>query len=68
MPIAYHPVNFEKMISKQQPIELNSLLKNEKCFQLRGGETSPFIEHRINTGDHLPDAVPPYNVLSSKTI
>ncbi|GFW54662.1 retrovirus-related Pol polyprotein from transposon 412 [Trichonephila clavipes] len=46
--------------------EINSLLeKYEECFQL-GGEPTPFIEHRINTRNHLPVAVPPYRMNPSK--
>ncbi|GIY32428.1 reverse transcriptase [Caerostris extrusa] len=35
--------------------------KNEKCFQPKG-ESTPFIEHRINTGYHLPVVVSPYRM------
>ncbi|GFW24607.1 hypothetical protein TNCV_2404711 [Trichonephila clavipes] len=46
--------------------EINSLLeKYEECFQ-PGGEPTPFIEHRINTRNHLPVAVPPYRMNPSK--
>ncbi|GFU54986.1 retrovirus-related Pol polyprotein from transposon 17.6 [Trichonephila clavipes] len=38
------------------PTEL-LILKNA-----RGGEPTPFIEHRINTRNHLPVAVPPYRM------
>ncbi|GFU94657.1 hypothetical protein TNCV_732931 [Trichonephila clavipes] len=31
-----------------------------------GGEPTPFIEHRINTRNHLPVAVPPYRMNPSK--
>ncbi|GFU95685.1 retrovirus-related Pol polyprotein from transposon 412 [Trichonephila clavipes] len=43
-------------LSLPQREELNSLLeKYEECFQ-PGGEPTPFIEHRINTRNHLPVA------------
>ncbi|GFV97435.1 retrovirus-related Pol polyprotein from transposon 412 [Trichonephila clavipes] len=41
-------------LSLPQREELSSLLeKYEECFQ-PGGEPTPFIEHRINTRNHLP--------------
>ncbi|GFR18361.1 retrovirus-related Pol polyprotein from transposon 297 [Trichonephila clavata] len=41
-----------KHLSREQARKLNKLLdKNETCFQ-PGGEPTPFIEHRIDTGDH----------------
>ncbi|GFS75291.1 retrovirus-related Pol polyprotein from transposon 297 [Trichonephila clavipes] len=53
-------------LSLPQREELNSLLeKYEECFQ-PGGEHAPFIEHRINTRNHLPVAVPPYRMNPSK--
>ncbi|KAF8795373.1 Retrovirus-related Pol polyprotein like [Argiope bruennichi] len=46
--------------------KFNFLLKRyEKCLQ-PGGEPTPFTEHRINSGDHLPVAVPPYRKSPSK--
>ncbi|GFS78957.1 retrovirus-related Pol polyprotein from transposon 17.6 [Trichonephila clavipes] len=53
-------------LSLPQREELNSLLeKYKECFQ-PGGEPTPFIEHRINTRNHLPVAVPPYRMNPSK--
>ncbi|GFS88612.1 transposon Ty3-I Gag-Pol polyprotein [Trichonephila clavipes] len=53
-------------LSLPQREEINSLLeKYEECFQ-PGGELTPFIEHRINTRNHLPVAVPPYRMNPSK--
>ncbi|GFW77432.1 retrovirus-related Pol polyprotein from transposon 17.6 [Trichonephila clavipes] len=53
-------------LSLPQREELNSLLeKYEECFQ-PGGEPTPFIEHRINTRNHLPVTVPPYRMNPSK--
>ncbi|GFX69495.1 retrovirus-related Pol polyprotein from transposon 17.6 [Trichonephila clavipes] len=53
-------------LSLPQREELNSLLeKYEECFQ-PGGESTPFIDHRINTRNHLPVAVPPYRMNPSK--
>ncbi|GFV75545.1 retrovirus-related Pol polyprotein from transposon 17.6 [Trichonephila clavipes] len=53
-------------LSLPQREELNSLLeKYEECFQPEG-EPTPFIEHRINTRNHLPVAVPPYRMNPSK--
>ncbi|GFR04784.1 retrovirus-related Pol polyprotein from transposon 297 [Trichonephila clavata] len=41
-----------KHLSREHARKLNKLLdKNETCFQ-PGGEPTPFIEHRIDTGDH----------------
>ncbi|GFW46999.1 retrovirus-related Pol polyprotein from transposon 17.6 [Trichonephila clavipes] len=37
--------------------------RNEACFQ-PGGEPTPFIEHRIDTGDHPPIATSPYRMNS----
>ena len=52
--------------SFQQWKEIDLLLeKFEACFQ-PGREPSPFIEHHINTRDHLPEAVPPYRMKPSK--
>ncbi|GFX66251.1 transposon Tf2-9 polyprotein [Trichonephila clavipes] len=53
-------------LSLPQREEINSLLeKYEECFQ-PGEEPTPFIEHRINTRNHLPVAVPPYRMNPSK--
>ncbi|GFS66858.1 retrovirus-related Pol polyprotein from transposon 17.6 [Trichonephila clavipes] len=53
-------------LSLPQREEINSLLeKYEECFQ-PGGEPTPFMEHRINTRNHLPVAVPPYRMNPSK--
>ncbi|GFW09977.1 retrovirus-related Pol polyprotein from transposon 17.6 [Trichonephila clavipes] len=53
-------------LSLPQREEINSLLeKYEECFQ-PGGEPTPLIEHRINTRNHLPVAVPPYRMNPSK--
>ncbi|GFV34898.1 retrovirus-related Pol polyprotein from transposon 17.6 [Trichonephila clavipes] len=53
-------------LSLPQREEINSLLeKYEECFQ-PGREPTPFIEHRINTRNHLPVAVPPYRMNPSK--
>ncbi|GFX55710.1 hypothetical protein TNCV_3427811 [Trichonephila clavipes] len=53
-------------LSLPQREEINSLLeKYEECFQ-PGEEPTPFIEHRINTRNHLPVAVSPYRMNPSK--
>ncbi|GFY21042.1 retrovirus-related Pol polyprotein from transposon 17.6 [Trichonephila clavipes] len=53
-------------LSLPQREEINSLLeKYEECFQ-PGGEPTPFIEHRINTRNHLPVTMPPYRMNPSK--
>lgn len=53
-------------LSPPQRAELNLLLENyQECFK-PGGEPTPFIEHRINTSDHPPIAVPPYRMTSYK--
>ncbi|GFS82415.1 transposon Ty3-I Gag-Pol polyprotein [Trichonephila clavipes] len=58
--------NEDTHLSLPQREEINSLLeKYEECFQ-PGGEPTPFIEHRINTRNHLPVAVPPYRMNPSK--
>ncbi|GFX67351.1 uncharacterized protein TNCV_720151 [Trichonephila clavipes] len=51
-------------LSLPQREEINSLLeKYEECFQ---PEPTTSIEHRINTRNHLPVAVPPYRMNPSK--
>ncbi|GFV10592.1 CCHC-type domain-containing protein [Trichonephila clavipes] len=51
-----------KNLSPEQAIKLNILLdRNEACFQPEGVPT-PFIEHRIDTGDHPPIAMYPYRM------
>ncbi|GIY68662.1 uncharacterized protein CEXT_529161 [Caerostris extrusa] len=59
-----HPCQLRKNegahLSRQQLIELIYHLQNyEKCFQPGVGPT-PFVDHRINTGNHLPVHVPHY--------
>ncbi|GFW29747.1 retrovirus-related Pol polyprotein from transposon 297 [Trichonephila clavipes] len=45
-----------------EDITLNILLdRNEACFQ-PGGEHTPFIEHRLDTGDQPPIATYPYRI------
>ncbi|GFT18555.1 retrovirus-related Pol polyprotein from transposon 297 [Trichonephila clavipes] len=51
-----------KNLSPEQARKINILLdRNEACFQ-PGGEPTPYIEHRIDTGDHLPIATSPYRM------
>ncbi|GFW39489.1 retrovirus-related Pol polyprotein from transposon 412 [Trichonephila clavipes] len=58
--------NEDTHLSLPQREEINSLLeKYEECFQPEG-EPTPFIEHSINTRNHLPVAVPPYRMNPSK--
>ncbi|GFT71704.1 hypothetical protein TNCV_1081721 [Trichonephila clavipes] len=46
--------NEGKTLSAEQARKINILLdRNEACFQ-PGGELSPFIEHRFDTGDQPP--------------
>ena len=55
-----------KCLTSQQRKQVNSLLKEyEECFR-SGGETSPYTEHRINTGNSTPVAVPPYRMTPAK--
>ncbi|KAF8788966.1 Transposon Ty3-I Gag-Pol polyprotein like [Argiope bruennichi] len=68
--VASHPCQLRENegthLSDEQRTKFNSLLKGyEKCFQ-PGGEPTPFIEHRINTGHHFPVAVPPYRMYPTK--
>ncbi|GFV76273.1 retrovirus-related Pol polyprotein from transposon 17.6 [Trichonephila clavipes] len=64
--LCQHRKNEGTHLSLPQREELNSLLeKYVECFQ-PGGEPTPFIEHRINTRNHLPVAVPPYRMNPSK--
>ncbi|GFU69236.1 retrovirus-related Pol polyprotein from transposon 297 [Trichonephila clavipes] len=50
----------DKNLSPEQTIKINILLgRNEACFQ-PGGEPTPYIEHRIDTGDHAPIATSPF--------
>ncbi|GFU55842.1 retrovirus-related Pol polyprotein from transposon 297 [Trichonephila clavipes] len=51
-----------KILSPEQARKLNILLdRTEACFQPRG-EPTPYIEHRIDTGDHPPIATSPYRM------
>ncbi|GFV86653.1 retrovirus-related Pol polyprotein from transposon 17.6 [Trichonephila clavipes] len=51
-----------KNLSPEQARKINILLdRNEACFQ-PGGEPTPYIEHRIDTGDYLPIATSPYRM------
>ncbi|GFX72551.1 retrovirus-related Pol polyprotein from transposon 17.6 [Trichonephila clavipes] len=51
-----------KNLSPGQARKINILLdRNEACFQ-PGGEPTPYIEHRIDTGDHTPIATYPYRM------
>ncbi|GFT00040.1 retrovirus-related Pol polyprotein from transposon 297 [Trichonephila clavipes] len=51
-----------KNLSPEQARKINILLdRNEACFQ-PGGEPTPYIEHRIDTGDHAPIATSPYRM------
>ncbi|GFW39569.1 retrovirus-related Pol polyprotein from transposon 297 [Trichonephila clavipes] len=52
----------DKNISPEQARTLNILPdRNEACFQ-PGGDPTPYIEHRIDTSDHLPIATYPYRM------
>ncbi|GFY31462.1 hypothetical protein TNCV_4990211 [Trichonephila clavipes] len=53
-------------LSLPQREEINSLLKSMKNAFNQGRAYTPFIEHRINTRNHLPVAVPPYRMNPSK--
>ncbi|GFX11627.1 retrovirus-related Pol polyprotein from transposon 297 [Trichonephila clavipes] len=51
-----------KNLSREQALKINILLdRNEACFQ-PGGEHTPFIEHRFDTGDQPPIAEYPYRM------
>ncbi|GFY07552.1 CCHC-type domain-containing protein [Trichonephila clavipes] len=51
-----------KNLSPEQARKINILLdRNEACFQ-PGGEHTPFIEHRFDTGDQPPIATYPYRM------
>ncbi|GFW50311.1 transposon Ty3-I Gag-Pol polyprotein [Trichonephila clavipes] len=51
-----------KNLSPEQARTLNILLdRNEACFQ-PGGEHTPFIEHRFDTGEQPPIATYPYRM------
>ncbi|GFT94644.1 transposon Tf2-6 polyprotein [Trichonephila clavipes] len=52
--------NINALLTVDPKPHLCQLRKNE------GGEPTPFIEHRINTRNHLPVAVPPYRMNPSK--
>ncbi|GFX53499.1 hypothetical protein TNCV_4652851 [Trichonephila clavipes] len=53
-----------KNLSPEQARKINILLdRNEACFQ-PGVEPTPYIEHRIDTGDHAPIAMSPYSSVS----
>lgn len=49
-------------LTQVQKNQMNEVLKRyENCFQA-GGEATPFMEHRIDTGDSPPVSVPPYRL------
>ncbi|GFY04789.1 uncharacterized protein TNCV_420431 [Trichonephila clavipes] len=51
-----------KNLTPEQARKINILLdRNEACFQ-PGGEHTPFIEHRLDTGDQPPVATYPYRM------
>ncbi|GFW26032.1 hypothetical protein TNCV_3317041 [Trichonephila clavipes] len=54
------PPNINVLLTVDPEPHLCQLRKNE------GGEPTPFIEHRINTRNDLPVAVPPYRMNPSK--
>ncbi|GFW08812.1 retrovirus-related Pol polyprotein from transposon 412 [Trichonephila clavipes] len=54
------PPNINALLTVDPEPHLCQLRKNE------GGEPTPFIEHRLNTRNHLPVAVPPYRMNPSK--
>ncbi|XP_063635205.1 uncharacterized protein LOC134805954 [Cydia splendana] len=56
------------LLDAQQRELLSQLLtENRDLFEPGGGPT-PFAEHRIDTGDHAPIAVPPYRVTPAKEV
>ncbi|GBM95588.1 Transposon Tf2-9 polyprotein, partial [Araneus ventricosus] len=55
-----------KHLTSKQRDKFNSLLKEfETCFH-PGGDPTPFIEHRIQTGNNLPVSEPPYRMTPAK--
>ncbi|KAF8790020.1 hypothetical protein HNY73_005108 [Argiope bruennichi] len=55
-------VNEGTNLSSEQKERLNSLLEEyETCFQLEG-EPTPFIEHKIDSSNYLPVAIPSYRL------
>ncbi|GFW38055.1 retrovirus-related Pol polyprotein from transposon 297 [Trichonephila clavipes] len=55
-----------KNLSPEQARKINILLdRNEACFQ-PGGEHTPFLEHRFDTGDQPPIASYPYRMYPVK--
>ncbi|KAF8771717.1 Retrovirus-related Pol polyprotein like [Argiope bruennichi] len=70
VPVASHACQLRENegthLSDEQRTKFNSLLKGyAKCFQ-PGREPTPFIQHRIYTGNHLPVTVPPYRMFPTK--
>ncbi|GBN22626.1 Retrovirus-related Pol polyprotein from transposon 297 [Araneus ventricosus] len=55
-----------KHLTSKQRDKFNSLLKEfETCFH-PGGDPTPFIEPRIQTGNNLPVSEPPYRMTPAK--
>lgn len=50
---------------EQKQVLSNTLLLFDDIFQ-EGGGLTPFAEHRIDTGDHAPIAVPPYRLTPAR--
>ncbi|XP_033222826.1 uncharacterized protein LOC117176682 [Belonocnema kinseyi] len=53
-------------LTEDQRIEIEKFLSdNEDVFAV-GGEPTPYAEHRIDTGDHIPVATPPNKMSTQK--
>ncbi|XP_061713730.1 uncharacterized protein LOC133522414 [Cydia pomonella] len=58
--------NEATLLNAQQRELLAQLLTGNRDLFEPGGGPTPFAEHRIDTGDHAPIAVPPYRVTPAK--
>lgn len=54
------------MLTPPEREVLASLLQRNKDVFGPGGESTPYAEHHIDTGDHAPISVPPYRLTPAK--
>lgn len=54
------------MLDEAERERFNALLQSNKDIFKAGGEPTPYAEHYINTGEHLPVALPPYRIAPAR--
>lgn len=54
------------LLSNDEKDKLSRLLEDNRDIFALGGEPTPFAEHCIDTGDHVPISVPPYRMAPGK--